>query len=179
GGGTTLGHGLFELGVVGGHLFHAACDLGRVGTGGTGLLGGGVVLLIFLVRVGIVVGGLGIRGFVAGGRRRGGRRRCRRRHRIVEAVGEADHDFGQALLAGLVQFVVPEQVRDRAREGCQGGGHLVQAFLDALGDRDLAFAGQQLDRAHLAHVHAHRVGGAAALAVECGQRGGGLLGGGV
>ena len=42
----------------------------------------------------------------------------------------------------------------------------LQAVLDALGDLDLAFARQQLDRAHLAHVHAHRVGGAAELGVD-------------
>ena len=34
---------------------------------------------------------------------------------------------------------------------------------------DLAFARQQLDRAHLAHVHAHRVGGAAELGIERGR----------
>ena len=38
---------------------------------------------------------------------------------------------------------------------------LANAFFDALGDDDLAFAGEQFDGAHLAHVHAHRVGGAA------------------
>jgi hypothetical protein len=40
-----------------------------------------------------------------------------------------------------------------------------------------ALAGQQLDRAHFAHVHAHRVGGATELAVDRGQRRGGFLGG--
>jgi hypothetical protein len=33
------------------------------------------------------------------------------------------------------------------------------AGLDALGDRDLAFAGQQVHRAHLAQIHAHRIVG--------------------
>jgi hypothetical protein len=55
------------------------------------------------------------------------------------------------------------------------GAHRIEAFLDALGDADLALAGQQLDGAHLAHVHAHRVGGAAEFGVERGQRGGGFL----
>src|SRR5690606_34710339 len=54
-----------------------------------------------------------------------------------------------------------------------------QAFLDAFGNRDFAFAGKQFDRTHFAHVHAHRVGGAATFAVERGQRGGGFFGGGV
>ena len=44
--------------------------------------------------------------------------------------------------------------------------------------RDLALAGEQFDRAHLAHVHAHRVGGAAEFGVDGrGERGGGFLGG--
>ena len=46
----------------------------------------------------------------------------------------------------------------------------LQAVLDALGDLDFAFARQQFDRAHLAHVHAHRVGGAAEFGVDGGQR---------
>ena len=50
-----------------------------------------------------------------------------------------------------------------------------EAFLDALGDADLAFARQELHGAHLAHVHAHRIGGAAKLGVERGKRGGGFL----
>jgi hypothetical protein len=40
------------------------------------------------------------------------------------------------------------------------GDHRVAAGLDALGDGDLALARQQLDRAHLAQVHAHRIVGA-------------------
>ena len=36
---------------------------------------------------------------------------------------------------------------------------------------------EQLDRAHLAHVHAHRIGGAAELGIERGQRRGGFLDG--
>ena len=45
-------------------------------------------------------------------------------------------------------------------------------------DGDLALAGEQLDRAHLAHVHAHRVGGAADFGVHRGQQRHGFLGGG-
>ena len=40
--------------------------------------------------------------------------------------------------------------------------------LDALGDLDLALAREQLDRAHLAQVHAHRIVGAAEILVERG-----------
>jgi hypothetical protein len=55
--------------------------------------------------------------------------------------------------------------------------HRIEAFLDALGDADLALARQQFDRAHLAHVHAHRIGGAAEFGIERGQRRGGFLDG--
>ena len=58
-----------------------------------------------------------------------------------------------------------------------GAHHLTDPFLDALGDLDLAFTGQQLHGAHFAHVHAHRVGGAADVAVHGGESGGGFLGG--
>jgi hypothetical protein len=47
--------------------------------------------------------------------------------------------------------------------------HVLQAILDALGDLDLALAREQLHRAHLAHVHAHRVGGAAEFGVDRGR----------
>src|SRR3989449_5664850 len=52
------------------------------------------------------------------------------------------------------------------RAGADRLDHVAQAFLDALGDLDLALAREQLDRAHLAHVHAHRVGGAAELGIR-------------
>ncbi len=43
--------------------------------------------------------------------------------------------------------------------------HHLAAGLDALGDGDLALARQELDRAHLAQIHAHRVVGAADILV--------------
>ena len=57
--------------------------------------------------------------------------------------------------------------------GGSGNGfhHVHHAALDALGDLDLAFAREQLDRAHFAHVHAHRVGGTAEFVVHVGQGG--------
>ncbi len=50
--------------------------------------------------------------------------------------------------------------------------HGVAAGLDPLGDLDLALAREQLDRAHLAQVHAHRVVGAAEILIV--DRGGAL-----
>ena len=80
-------------------------------------------------------------------------------------------------MAGLDRLVGLEQQFVGRREVRQRTAHRVQAFLDALGDPDLALAGQEFDGAHFAHVHAHRVGGAAELGVDRGQRGGGFLDG--
>ncbi len=91
-------------------------------------------------------------------------------------VGEAGNHLGHALLALGHLVVFLDQQLDRPREARQRGLHLVEAFLDALGDGDLALAGQQLDRAHLAHVHAHRVGGAADFGIDRRQHGHGFLG---
>ncbi|MNZ23735.1 hypothetical protein D3C78_408590 [compost metagenome] len=59
-----------------------------------------------------------------------------------------------------------------------GAHHFADAFLDTLGDFDLAFAGQQFHGAHFTHVHAHWIGSAADVGFHCGQCGGGFLGGG-
>ena len=64
-----------------------------------------------------------------------------------------------------------EDLRDRHRARRDRHDHVLQAFLDPLGDLDFAFARQELDRAHLAHVHAHRVGRAAEFGVERRYRG--------
>ena len=60
-------------------------------------------------------------------------------------------------------------------EGADGQHHGLQPAFDALGDLDLAFTGEQLHGAHLAHVHAHRVGGAAELGIDRRERGFGSL----
>ncbi len=77
----------------------------------------------------------------------------------------------------LVVFL--DQQLDRPRKTRERGLDLVEAFLDALGDRDLALARQQLNRAHLAHVHAHRIGRAADFGVDRREHGDGFFGRGV
>ena len=54
---------------------------------------------------------------------------------------------------------------------------MCQTIFNTFGDFDFAFPGQQFDGTHLTHVHTHRVGGTAKLAVYCGERGGGFFGG--
>ena len=58
-------------------------------------------------------------------------------------------------LADLLKFL--EQFNNGAGVECQCVHHLAHSLFDALGDSDLTLAGQQLYRAHLAHVHAYRV----------------------
>ena len=61
----------------------------------------------------------------------------------------------------FVELVAPD---DDGLEGerafAEARDHRLAAGLDALGDGDLALAGEQLHRAHLAQIHAHRVVGA-------------------
>ena len=54
---------------------------------------------------------------------------------------------------------------DGQRAFADAADHHLAAGLDPLGDGDLALAGQQLDRAHFAQVHAHRIVGAADVVV--------------
>ena len=64
-----------------------------------------------------------------------------------------------------------QDFRDRGRARRDRLDHVLQAVFDALGDFDFTFARQEFDRAHLAHVHAHRVGGAAEFGIDGRQRG--------
>jgi hypothetical protein len=62
------------------------------------------------------------------------------------------------------KFVAPDRDGLKGQRAfAQARDHRVATALDALGDGDLALAGQKLDRAHLAQVHAHRVVGAVEL----------------
>ena len=71
---------------------------------------------------------------------------------VLDDVLDAD-----LLLAQLVAELEDLLDRDRAVE--HDLQHPALAVLDALGDLDLALAGEQRDRAHLAQVHAHGVVG--------------------
>ena len=130
----------------------------RIGTGVDGLL------VLVAVRLVIVV-----RGFLA----------LERHHlrilRLRDLVGrvrvdEADDDVHEAHLAGLHGLVVPQQQIVGAGIAAERDLDRLEAFLDALRDADLALASQQFHGAHLAHVHAHRIGGAAEFGVEIGER---------
>src|SRR5215475_9703130 len=107
----------------------------------------------------------------AGNRWRAGRRHDRlavgadhrRRHRFGVGPGigrfEVD-DIAQEDLA-LVELVAPnDDGLEREWTLAQSGDHRFAAGLDALGNRDLALARQQLHRAHFAKIHAHRIIGA-------------------
>ena len=80
--------------------------------------------------------------------------RALRQHRLeIEDLAQLHRAF--------VEGVRPFDDRvEGDRAFAQAPDHRVAAGLDALGDGDLALAGEQFDRAHLAQVHAHRVVGA-------------------
>ncbi len=80
--------------------------------------------------------------------------RALRQHRLeVEDLAQ--------LHPALVERVRPvDDGVEGDRAFAQAPDHRVAAGLDALGDGDLALAGEQFHRAHLAQVHAHRIVGA-------------------
>src|SRR5262249_60161120 len=61
----------------------------------------------------------------------------------------------------LVELVAPDDDGLEGERGlAQAGDHGLAAGLDALGNRDLALAREQLHRAHLTQVHTYRIIGA-------------------
>ncbi len=90
-------------------------------------------------------------------------------------VDEADNDVDQARLSRLYRLVRPLDEVVGGRVHGERAAHGIETFLDTLRDADFALTSQQLHRAHLAHVHADRIGSAAQLGIERSQRGGGFL----
>ncbi len=73
----------------------------------------------------------------------------------VDDVAKEDLSF--------VELVAPDDDGlERQRAFAETRDHRLAAGLDALGDGDFALARQQLDRAHLAQIHPHRIVGALA-----------------
>ncbi len=70
-------------------------------------------------------------------------------------------DVAQQHLVFVERVAPVDQRAHGQRAFADAADHHFAAGLDALGDRDLAFARQQLDRAHFAQIHAHRIVGAA------------------
>ncbi|MNI52605.1 hypothetical protein D3C73_1074010 [compost metagenome] len=101
--------------------------------------------------------------------------RGRRRNAVVR-VDVAAQYVGQAATFGSDASVFGENMVNRAREVRDSAHHFTDAFLDTLGDFDFAFAGQELDRTHFAHIHAHRVGRAADIGFNGRQRSSGFFG---
>jgi hypothetical protein len=90
-------------------------------------------------------------------------------------VEQAVDDFVDARLVLLDFLCEIEDFLDRGGAGGNRLDHVPQPLFDALGDFDLALAREELDRSHLAHVHADRIGSAAELGVDGRERGFGLL----
>jgi hypothetical protein len=88
---------------------------------------------------------------------------------VAVLVDQAVDELVDAHLVLLDQLGHAQDLLDRRRARRDRVDHVLQAVLDALGDLDLALAREELHRAHLAHVHAHRVRGAAELGVDGGR----------
>ncbi|MNG99723.1 hypothetical protein D3C79_589010 [compost metagenome] len=99
-----------------------------------------------------------------------------RRGDAVIRVDVTAENVGQTATFGGDTVIFAENVVDSAREVGDGAHDFTDAFLDTLGDFDLAFAGQKLDGTHFTHVHAHRVGRAADIGFNCRQRSSGFFG---
>ena len=124
----------------------------------------------FLFRVRIVA-------FFVGRRLGGGSGSARVRIRdLLVRIDEARDEILQARFAAQDLVVRVEDQRARQRKLRERRAHLIEAFLDALRDANLAFAREQLDGAHLAHVHADGIRRAAELGVDGRERGRSFLG---
>ena len=87
--------------------------------------------------------------------RRFGRRGCRDFVGRLQIPGK---DVGKAPLFGRYEIVFLQYLLDRSGKIGDRSHGFPDAFLDPLGNLDLAFTRQQFHRAHFAHIHAHRVG---------------------
>src|SRR5690554_311052 len=94
----------------------------------------------------------------------------------VVRVEETADDVGDAAFILNDALVSLDDGGDGAGEVSHGGHHVANAFFDAFGDHNLAFAGQQLNGTHFTHVHAYGIGGAAGIGFNRGQSGGGFCG---
>ena len=89
-------------------------------------------------------------------------------------IDEVHHQIAKTRLVGLDQVHHAQHLADGRGAGGDRLDALADAIFDTLGKLDFTLAGEQLDRTHFTHVHAHRVGGAAELVVH--RRGQHLLG---
>src|SRR6185312_7290656 len=82
---------------------------------------------------------------------------------VGAGIGRFEIDDVAKEYLAFVELVAPD---DDGLEGqrafAEARDHRLAAGLDALGNRDLALARQQLDGAHLAQIHAHGIVGALA-----------------
>src|SRR3989442_920167 len=87
----------------------------------------------------------------------------RRRHGLGVGTGIGRFEVDDVAKEDLpiVELVAPDDDGLEAERAlAQPGDHRLAAGFDALGDRDLALAGEKFHRAHLAQIHTHGVIGA-------------------
>ena len=84
---------------------------------------------------------------------------ARLHHVFGELFVVEDHHFLDVAHAALQILAQSGNLADHDRRAGDGFQHAHLAALNALGDLDLALAGEQRNRAHLAQIHADRVVG--------------------
>ncbi len=172
---TMLGQGFPHQLVLCADLLETRSRLFRIGTAGALLRLAGVSVVFVIV--GIV--GIGVVGVAVVAHQLFGHLGLGHAGDAFVRIDEAREEVGQSsrrlfVLGGIVGL---ENRVHRARQPGQRRHYLAGAFLDALGNLDLALAGQQLHGTHFTHVHAHRIGGPADVALHRRQGSHGLLGG--
>ena len=84
------------------------------------------------------------------------RRRCQIFFRV--RIDEASDQIRQASLLRFNTVILFQQIGNGFRVLGNGALNLVDPVFDTLSDVNFAFAGQQFNGTHFAHVHAHRIG---------------------
>ncbi|ENN87860.1 hypothetical protein RHSP_48159 [Rhizobium freirei PRF 81] len=120
-----------------------ATDIGNVVLGGAAAAATGLFLLLGSLAVGLdLLGALELRGRLG----------------FRTGIGGFEIDDLAQQRGAFVEFVAPDNERlERQRALTEAADHGLAASLDALGNRDFAFARQKLDGTHFAQIHAHRI----------------------
>ena len=87
---------------------------------------------------------------------------------MLGGIEIANQNIGQLALFLGDQVIIVAELAHHAGVVGHGRHQFPDAFLNALGDDNFAFPGQQFHGAHLAHVHTHRVGGAPSFVFNSG-----------
>ena len=93
---------------------------------------------------------------------------------MIGGIQVTHQNVGELALFLRHQVILVAKLSSNARIPGECCHQFANTFLDSFGDDNFALAGQQFDSTHLAHVHAHWVGGAAGFVFNSGECGSSL-----